>query len=180
MNKIGSQHIWSSEKEWTAPCLIHFNGGSCAGCDLEIGALCQPCYESARAQLGLRISQNPREANVLLCTGAITRPAEPALRELYAEMGPGTQVVALGTCAVARHIFKGCYNVVAQVDEVLPVDLYITGCPPRPLAILAGFKKLQAASWQRVVKLGPIGLMDGDAFPFQNGTYDVSGAVPFR
>ena len=124
-------------------CMVHCNGGSCAGCDLEIAALQSPRYEDEMAHRGFRLGGNPDHANVLLCTGVVTRQSGLDLRELYDEMGPDTLVVALGTCAVARHIFKDCYNVIGQVDEVLPVDLYILGCPPRPQAIMAGLEKLR-------------------------------------
>ena len=123
--------------------MVDFNGGSCAGCDLEIAALESPRFVSEMAQCGFRLSKNPDHADVLLCTGVVTRQSEQDLRDIYEEMGPDTLVVALGTCAIARNIFKNCYNVVAQVDEVLPVDLYIPGCPPRPQAILAGLEKLK-------------------------------------
>jgi Ni,Fe-hydrogenase III small subunit len=123
--------------------MVHCNGGSCAGCDLEIAALQSPRYEDEMAHRGFYLGNNPEFADVLLCTGVVTRQSEADLRQLYDEMGSDTMVVALGTCAVARNIFKGCYNVVGQVDEVLPVDLYIPGCPPRPQAILAGLEKLR-------------------------------------
>lgn len=132
-NWANTQSLW----------MVHFNGGSCAGCDLEIAALQSPRYESEMEHCGFRLGSNPCHANVLLCTGAVTRQSESSLRELYDEMGEETQIVAVGTCAIARNIFKGCYNVVAQVDEVLPVDLYIPGCPPRPQAILAGLEKMR-------------------------------------
>ncbi len=130
--------------------MVHFNGGSCAGCDLEIAALQSPRFAAEMEHCGLRVGRNPRHADVLVCTGVLTRQCMLTLQETYEEMGPDTQVVALGTCAVARNIFKDCYNVVAQVDEVLPVDLYIPGCPPRPQAILYGLNKLQTISDKQV------------------------------
>ena len=170
------QNTLTQIKQWAnaqSLWMVHFNGGSCVGCDLEIAALQSPRYESELEQFGLRLGKNPCRANMLLCTGVVTRQSEPALREIYEEMRSDTQVVAVGTCAVARNIFKDCYNVVAQVDEVLPVDLYIPGCPPRPQAILAGLRKLQTVSSQRIEIGRPVSLMNGDAFRFQNGTHDV-------
>ena len=165
------QYTMPQIKNQTQPqplCMVHFNGGSCAGCDLEISALQSPRYERQMTQCGIRLGRNLSHANVLLCTGVVTQQSEQPLRETYAEMGPKTQVVALGTCAVARHIFNNCYNVVGQVDEVLPVNLYILGCPPRPQAILAGLQKLQETSDERVDISRPVGLMNGDACRFQN------------
>jgi Ni,Fe-hydrogenase III small subunit len=136
MNWVQDQSLW----------MVHFNGGSCAGCDLEIAALQSPRFESEMAYRGMRLGCDKCHANVLLCTGVVTRQSKEVLCKTFEEMGPYTQVVALGTCAVARNIFKDCYNVVAQVDEVLPVDLYIPGCPPRPQAILAGLEKLRVCA----------------------------------
>ena len=160
-------------------CMVHFNGGSCAGCDVEIAALQSPRYEREMESCGIRLGKNVSYADVLLCTGVVTRQSEQPLRETYAEMGPDTQVIALGTCAVARHIFNNCYNVVGQVDEVLPVNLYILGCPPRPQAILAGLRKLQAASDERVDISGPVGLVNSDAFRFQNRPNNGRGSGGF-
>ena len=152
MNLNGNGHWQSTQtliENWAdvqSLWMVHFNGGSCAGCDLEICALQSPRYTNRMEQRGLRLGSNPEHANVLLCTGVVTRQSARALRELYDEMGPDTLVVALGTCAVARNIFKDCYNAVAQVDEMVPVDLYIPGCPPRPQAILAGLEKLRVCA----------------------------------
>jgi Ni,Fe-hydrogenase III small subunit len=132
-DQVNSQSLW----------MVHFNGGSCAGCDFEISSLQTPRFESELEKRGFHLGRNPDHAQVLLCTGVVTRQSARALRKVYDEMGPDTIVVALGTCAVAKNIFKDCYNVVAQVDEMLPVDLYIPGCPPRPQAILAGLEKLK-------------------------------------
>ena len=149
VNENGSwQNIRTQIKQWAntqSLWMVHFNGGSCAGCDLEVTALQSPRYKSKMEHYGLRLGSNPCHANVLLCTGVVTRQSEPALGEIYKEMGSDTQVVAVGTCAIACNLFKDCYNVVAQVNEVLLVDLYIPGCPPRPQAIIAGVQKLQAS-----------------------------------
>jgi len=167
------------KKQTQSLCMVHFNGGSCAGCDLEIAALQSPRYEHEMVHSGIRLGQNLSQANVLLCTGVVTRQSKQPLCDTYAEMRSDTKVVALGTCAVARHIFNHCYNVVGQVDEILPVDLYILGCPPRPQAILSGLRKLQAPSNERVDISGPVGLVNGDAFRFQNRPNNGSGSGGF-
>jgi len=119
---------------------VHFNSGSCNGCDIEILATLTPRYDVER--LGVRLQGSPRHADVLICTGPVTRQARERLRRVYEQMPEPKYVVAIGSCATAGSVFDGCYNVVGHVDEVLPVDVYVPGCPPRPEAIIDGIVKL--------------------------------------
>jgi NADH-quinone oxidoreductase B subunit len=120
--------------------LVHFNSGSCNGCDIEILATLTPRYDLER--LGVRLLGSPRHADVLICTGPVTRQARERLLRTYEQMPDPKFVVAVGSCGVASGVFHGCYNVIGSIDEVIPVNAYIPGCPPRPEAIIDGMVKL--------------------------------------
>jgi NADH-quinone oxidoreductase B subunit len=130
-------------KAWArrnSPWPLHFNSGSCNGCDIEILATLTPRYDLER--FGIKLQGSPRHADVLLCTGPVTRQARDRLLRLYAQMPAPKHVIAVGACALSGGVFQGCYNIVGQVDEVIPVDVYVPGCPPRPEAIMDGMLKL--------------------------------------
>ena len=112
------------------------DAGSCNGCELEIHALATPYYDLER--FGLKFVASPRHADALLVTGPVTRNMREALeRTLVATPAP-KWVIAAGACARDGHVFKGSYAIVGGVAEVVPVDLYIPGCPPTPTALLKG------------------------------------------
>jgi NADH-quinone oxidoreductase B subunit len=121
--------------------LLHFNSGSCNGCDIEILATLTPRYDIER--LGLRLEGSPRHADVLICTGPVTRQARERLRRVYEQMPEPKYVIAVGSCATSGGVFDGCYGVIGHIDEVIPVDVYVPGCPPRPEALLEGLLKIQ-------------------------------------
>jgi NADH-quinone oxidoreductase B subunit len=123
-----------------SPWAIHFNSGSCNGCDIEIVALTTPRYDLER--LGVRLHGSPRQADVLICTGPVTRQARDRLLRIYEQMPEPRRVMAVGSCGISGAAFRGCYNVLGGVDEVIPVDVYVPGCPPRPEAIVHGLLKL--------------------------------------
>ncbi len=79
---------------------------------------------------------------MLICTGPVTRQARDGLLRIYEQMPNPKFVVAVGSCGISGGVFDGCYNVVGHIDEVIPVDAYIPGCPPRPEAIIDGVVKL--------------------------------------
>ena len=130
-------------KTWArinSPWVIHFNTGSCNGCDIEILATLTPRYDVER--LGIRLQGSPRHADILICTGPVTRQARDRLLRIYEQMPDPKFVIAVGSCATAGGVFRGCYNVVGSIDQVIPVDVYVPGCPPRPEAIIDGVIKL--------------------------------------
>ncbi len=132
-----------SVKAWAranSPWAIHFNSGSCNGCDIEILATLTPRYDLER--FGLKLQGSPRHADILICTGPVTRQARDRLRRVYEQMPEPKYVLAVGSCSISGGTFHGCYNVVGHVDEVIPVDVYVPGCPPRPEAIIDGLVKL--------------------------------------
>jgi len=138
--------ILDKVKTWArvnSPWLIHYNSGSCNGCDIEILATLTPRYDAER--LGVQLKGSPRHADVLVCTGPVTMQSRDRLQRIYEQMPDPKFVVAVGSCAISGGAFRGCYNVVGHIDEVIPVDAYIPGCPPRPEAIIDGLVKLLAA-----------------------------------
>jgi Ni,Fe-hydrogenase III small subunit/formate hydrogenlyase subunit 6/NADH:ubiquinone oxidoreductase subunit I len=113
------------------------DAGSCNGCELEIAATTNPIYDLER--FGIHLVASPRHADLLLVTGPVTRNMEPALRATYEATPDPRIVVAVGACGCSGGIFgEGTYASVGGVDRVLPVDVYIPGCPPRPQDILNG------------------------------------------
>jgi Ni,Fe-hydrogenase III small subunit/NAD-dependent dihydropyrimidine dehydrogenase PreA subunit len=113
------------------------DAGSCNGCELEIAATTNPLYDLER--FGIHFVASPRHADVLLVTGPVTRNMEIALRRTYEAAPDPRVVVAVGACGCSGGLFgEGTYASVGGVDRVVPVDVYIPGCPPRPQAILNG------------------------------------------
>lgn len=116
------------------------DAGSCNGCELEIHALNNAYYDIER--FGLRFVASPRHADVLLVTGPVTRNMRVALERTYNATPDPKWVVAVGDCALDGGCFAGSYAVVGGVAEVIPVDLSVPGCPPRPVEILKGLLTL--------------------------------------
>lgn len=112
------------------------DAGSCNGCELEIVALNNPIYDIER--FGIQFVASPRHADMLLVTGPVTRNMELALLKTYRAMPEPKVVVAVGVCGISGGIFGANYASLGGVDKVLPVDVYIPGCPPRPQALLHG------------------------------------------
>jgi Ni,Fe-hydrogenase III small subunit len=120
------------------------DAGSCNGCELEIHALNNAFYDLER--FGLRFVASPRHADVLLVTGPVTRNMREALARTYDATPDPKWVVAVGDCALDGGLFSGSYAVVGGVSAVVPVDLHIPGCPPRPTQLLRGLLSLLEAS----------------------------------
>jgi len=119
-----------------SPWILHFDTGSCNGCDIETWAMLTPRYDIER--FGAINEANPKHADVLLVTGPVTKKVEDRLRNLYAQMPEPRVVVAVGNCASTGSPFDDCYNVNGGIDRVLPVDVYVPGCAARPEAIIDG------------------------------------------
>ena len=112
------------------------DAGSCNGCELEMQALGNAFYDIER--FGIRFVASPRHADVLLVTGPVTHNMKVALERTYAATPAPKWVVAVGDCGCGCGVFEGSYAVVGAVDKVIPVDLHIPGCPPRPIDLLRG------------------------------------------
>lgn len=130
---------WARTK---SPWLLHFNTGACNGCDIEVVALLTPRYDVER--FGIKLEPSPRHADVLVVTGVVTKQVVSRLKRIYEQMPSPKFVMAIGACACSGGIFQGCYGVYKRLDEVIPVDVYVPGCPPKPEAMMQGVVKLLA------------------------------------
>lgn len=114
--------------------------GSCNGCDLELQALSNVVFDLSR--FGIQFVASPRHADGVVVTGPVTRNMELALKKTYDAIPDPKIVIAVGACAISGGPFEGSPAVLNGVDAVMPVDLYIPGCPPHPLTLLDGFLRL--------------------------------------
>lgn len=128
--KIFTKSLW----------VYHISAGSCNNCDIEILDLLTPRFDVER--FGMQLIGSIRHADVLLITGAMNKKSLKRLKTLYTQAPKPCVVVAVGTCPVSQHMFKPSYAMQAPLDEIIPVDLYIPGCPPKPEAIIAAIVKL--------------------------------------
>ena len=111
-------------------------------CGIEFMACGCSRYDFAR--FGFEVTRNsPRQADLIMCAGTITHKMAPALKRLYDEMAEPKYVIAVGGCAISGGPFKSSYHVVKGIEEIVPVDVFIPGCPPRPEAIMYGMMQLQ-------------------------------------
>lgn len=118
----------------------HVDAGSCNGCEIEIGSAFGPVYDGER--YGARLVASPRHADALLVTGVVTRNMAEPLRRTFDAVPAPKLVVAVGDCARDCGVFAGAYGVAGAVRDIVPVDVEIAGCPPRPEAIVEGLRKL--------------------------------------
>jgi len=138
----GLLHLARSVEERTrrllgrAVAIREVDAGSCNGCEIEITGLTSPVYDAAR--FGIHFVASPRHADLLLVTGPVTRNMEIPLRKTYEATPDPKLVVAVGDCARTCGVFQGSYAVVGSVDAVVPVDVFVAGCPPEPADILRG------------------------------------------
>ena len=137
MGLIEKVVTWSRIK---SPWIIHFNTGACNACDIEIIAALTPRYDLER--FGVQLKGTPRHADVLVCSGPVTRQIKCRLKRIYDQMPAPKFVVAVGTCSCSGGVFDGCYSVESGIDKVIPVSAYIPGCPASPKAIIDGVVKL--------------------------------------
>lgn len=111
-------------------------------CGIEFMAVGAARYDFAR--FGFEVTRNsPRQADLIMCAGTITHKMAPVLKRLYDQMAEPKYVVAVGGCAISGGPFKGSYHVLNGIDKIIPVDVYVPGCPPRPEAMLYGMMQLQ-------------------------------------
>lgn len=119
-----------------SPWLFHLNTGSCNGCDIETVAALAPRYDVER--LGCVLVGSPRHADILLMTGPVTRQMLPRVIRVYEQVPEPKVVVAIGSCATSGSPFLGSQMIEGPIDKIIPVDVYVAGCPPRPEAIVRG------------------------------------------
>jgi membrane-bound hydrogenase subunit mbhJ len=117
----------------------HVNTGSCNGCDIEILATLTPRYDVER--FGIVLVGSPRHADVLLVTGPVARQMDSRVKRVYEQVPDPKVVIVVGNCGIEGDVFHESYNLVGPVDQIIPVDVYVPGCPPRPEAIIEGVTK---------------------------------------
>lgn len=123
-----------------SPWVCNFDVGGCNGCILEIYALLTPRYDIER--FGILLKSSARHADILLASGIVNRQNKERLKTIYKQMVDNKKVIAIGSCAITGGPFKDSYNFVGPVDKIIPVDMYVPGCPPRPEAIIDGILKM--------------------------------------
>ncbi|MDD1716130.1 MAG: NADH-quinone oxidoreductase subunit B family protein [Methanolinea sp.] len=127
--------------------VYHMNSGSCNGCEIEIVAAITPRYDPER--FGIKLVGSPRHADVMLVTGPVVHKMKDRLLRVYAQIPDPKLVMCIGTCGISGGVFYDSYNLEGPVDEVIPVDVYVPGCPPRPEAIIHGVVK----AWEKLERL---------------------------
>ena len=117
-----------------SPWIMHFDCGSCNGCDIETLACLTPMYDVER--FGIINVGNPRHADVLVVTGTVNPRNAQILKNIYSQMPDPKLVIAVGACGCSGGVFRDAPNVLGGVDKVIPVDVYVPGCPAKPEAIM--------------------------------------------
>jgi NADH-quinone oxidoreductase B subunit len=128
---------WSRKK---SPWILHLNSGACNACDIEIVAALTPRFDVER--LGVLLKATPRHADVIISTGPVTRQIKDRIIRIYEQTPDPKFVIAVGACAMSGCVYRGAYNIMGGLDQVIPVNIYVPGCPARPDAILDGVVKL--------------------------------------
>jgi len=137
LNKYFKKSLW----------VFHLNTGSCNGCDIEIVAGLTPRYDLER--FGIKLVGSPKHADVLLVTGPVTEKMADRVLRVYEQTPDPKAVIVVGTCGTSGGVFYNSYNLRGSVDKIIPVDVYVPGCPVRPENIINGV--LQA--WVKLEKL---------------------------
>ena len=128
-----------------SPWIIHYDGSSCNGCDIEVLAALTPLYDAER--FGVINTGNPKHADIFVVTGGVNEQNAPIIKQIYDQMLEPKVVVACGACACGGGVYQECYNVLGGTDTVIPVDAYVPGCAVRPErimdAVVAGVEILE-------------------------------------
>ena len=128
---------WSRIK---SPWILHLNSGACNACDIEVVAALTPRFDVER--FGVLLKATPRHADVIIGTGPVTRQIKDRIIRIYEQTPDPKFVIAVGACAMSGCVYRGAYNIMGGLDQVIPVNVYVPGCPARPDAILDGVVKL--------------------------------------
>lgn len=122
-----------------SPWILHYNAGSCNGCDIEILAALGPKFDLER--FGVINTGNPKQSDIFLVTGPVTYRSRERLVELYSQIPEPKVVVAVGSCTTTGGVFRGMYNVEDGIDRYIPVDVYVPGCAASPQLIIDALVK---------------------------------------
>lgn len=128
---------WSRKK---SPWILHLNTGACNACDIEILAALMPRFDLER--FGVLLKATPRHADVIIATGPATLQTRDRVIRIYEQTPDPKFVVAVGACACSGCVYRGAYNMLGGIDQIIPVNAYIPGCPVRPDAVIDGVAKL--------------------------------------
>ena len=134
-----------------SPWILHYDASSCNGCDIEVLACLTPLYDVER--FGIINTGDPKQADILLITGAVNDQNKNVVKQLYEQMPDPKVVVAVGICACSGGVFRDCYNILGGVDTVIPVDVYVPGCAARPESIIDGVVKGLAVLKEKTNKM---------------------------
>jgi len=134
LNKLAR---WSRIK---SPWILHLNSGACNACDIEIIAALTPRFDVER--FGILLKATPRHADVIVASGPVTRQMRDRIIRIYEQVPDPKFVIAVGACAMSGCVYRGAYNMLGGIDQVIPVNMYVPGCPARPDAIIDGVVKL--------------------------------------
>jgi len=127
---------WGLKK---SPWVFHLAASACNNCDIELLDTLTPKFDVER--FGITLVGSPRHADVIVVSGIVNRQSIERFKRVYDEVPKPKLVVAIGVCACSADMFRDSYNFVKPVDEIIPVDVYVPGCPPKPEAIIAGLIK---------------------------------------
>lgn len=133
-----------------SPWVLHYDGSSCNGCDIEVLACLTPVYDAER--FGVINTGDPKQADIFLITGAVNDQNKNVIKQLYDQMCEPKVVVAVGICACNGGVFRDCYNILGGADTVIPVDVYVPGCAARPESIIDGIVKGIATLEEKTAK----------------------------
>lgn len=122
-----------------SPWILHYNAGSCNGCDIEILSALGPKYDLER--FGVINTGNPKQSDIFLVTGPVTFRSRERLIELYNQMPEPKVVIAFGSCTCTGGVFRDMYNVEDGIDRYIPVDIYVPGCAASPELLIDGILK---------------------------------------
>lgn len=117
-----------------SPWIIHYDGASCNGCDIEVLAALTPLYDAER--FGVVNTGNPKHADIFVVTGCINAQCAPVVKQIYEDMLEPKVVIACGACACGGGVYQSCYNVMGGTDSVIPVDIYVPGCAVKPESVM--------------------------------------------
>jgi len=127
---------WGLKK---SPWVFHLGASACNNCDIEILDTLTPRHDVER--FGIVLAPSPRHTDVLVVSGIVNRQCTERFRRVYDQVPKPKLVVAVGVCACSADLFRDSYNYVMPVDQIIPVDVYVPGCPPKPEAIISGIVK---------------------------------------
>lgn len=117
-----------------SPWVYRVNAGSCNGCDIEVAPCFSPRYDGE--QIGAVLQGSPKHADIFLISGPVTLRTRDMVKDVYQQIPSPKAVISLGSCPASGNVFSGSPTIVGSAEAVIPVDLYVPGCPPRPQAVL--------------------------------------------